>query len=61
MEVGQDELDEYDTIGGYIQGTLVHIPKVGDNVTLDNYRSQVEQMDGLRVDRVSFTPIEMKK
>jgi len=58
LEVAEEELDEYDTLGGYIQGQLGRVPQVGDGVTLGNYRLQVEEMDGLRVDRISFIPIQ---
>ena len=53
----QAQLDDYDSLGGYIQGQLDRIPIAGDVLTLGHYSLQVEQMDGLRVDRVSFTPV----
>lgn len=58
LKVDEEELDEYDTLGGYIQGHLGRVPKVGDSVTLGNYILKVEEMDGLRVDRISFIPVE---
>jgi CBS domain containing-hemolysin-like protein len=58
LEVPEEELDEYDTLGGYIQGHLGRVPQVGDAVNLGNYRLVVEEMDGLRVDRISFIPVE---
>ncbi len=58
LEIDQEQLDEYDSLGGYIQGQLGRIPKLGDQLTLEQYRLKVEQMDGLRVDRVSFSPLE---
>lgn len=58
LKVEQTALDEYDTIGGYIQGMLGRIPQQGDMLEVENYRITVSQMDGLRVDRVSFKPLE---
>jgi len=58
LKVDEEELDEYDTLGGYIQGHLGRVPQVGDSVTLGNYCLKVEEMDGLRVDRIGFIPVE---
>jgi putative hemolysin len=57
LPIASDELDEYDTLGGYIQGRLGRVPHSGDSLELGDYQLQVAQMDGLRVDRVSFTPL----
>ncbi len=47
---------EYDTIGGYIFGTLGRLPKPGDVVPVKGYDLRVERMDGRRVDRVRVIP-----
>lgn len=60
LAVAEEELDEYDTLGGYIQGQLGRVPQIGDAVNLGNYRLQVEEMDGLRVDRISFIPVQVQ-
>ncbi len=60
LRVEEEELDEYDTLGGYIQGQLGRVPKVGDMVKIGPYQLQVEEMDGLRVDRVSFRPAKQE-
>ncbi len=57
LGVTDEELGEYDSLGGYIQGRLGRIPRVGDNITVGSYKLLVAQMDGLRVDRVSFNPL----
>ncbi len=57
LPIHEEELGEYDTLGGYIQGNLGRIPKLGDSLTVGNYKLEVEQMDGMRVDRVSFSPL----
>ncbi|MCR2813536.1 hemolysin family protein [Microbacterium sp. zg.Y1090] len=50
------EGDVYDTVGGYIMSVLERIPKVGDEVELEDGTLTVQRMDGRRVDRVRFTP-----
>ncbi|HEX2910749.1 MAG TPA: hemolysin family protein [Chloroflexia bacterium] len=57
LTVDEEELDEYDTLGGYIQGRLGRIPKIGDEVVLENYALEVTEMDGLRVDRICLKPV----
>lgn len=48
--------ENYDTIGGYVMGKLERIPRVGDVVDVHGYKIQVENMDGLRIDRLSILP-----
>lgn len=48
----------YDTIAGFILGRLGRVAKVGDTVVVDGVRLRVEAMDGLRIARVSLTPLE---
>jgi CBS domain containing-hemolysin-like protein len=47
---------DYDTIAGFILGNLGRLASVGDTIHIDGYNIRVEQMDGLRIDRVSLTP-----
>jgi CBS domain containing-hemolysin-like protein len=51
------ELDDpaYDTIAGYMMGKLGRIPRLHDVVEGDGVRLQVEEMDGLRIARLSLT------
>lgn len=44
--------DNYDTIGGYVMGMLERIPAKGDQVTVDGFVFEVEQVEGKRVDRL---------
>jgi putative hemolysin len=46
----------YDTIAGYILGHLGRMARVGDTITAEGIRLRVEEMDGLRVSRVSMRP-----
>ncbi|HEX7974536.1 MAG TPA: hemolysin family protein [Anaerolineales bacterium] len=45
----------YDTIAGYVLGKLGRIPRVSDVVESDGVRVRVEEMDGLRIARLSIT------
>jgi CBS domain containing-hemolysin-like protein len=51
------ELDDpaYDTIAGYMMGKLGRIPRLHDVIEGDGVRLQVEEMDGLRISRLSLT------
>jgi putative hemolysin len=44
----------YDTIAGFMLGQLGRIPEVGDVVELQGVSLKVEQMDALRVERISL-------
>ncbi len=47
----------YDTIAGYIIGRLGRLAQVGDTVDTEGARFRVVSVDGLRIDRVSLTPL----
>jgi CBS domain containing-hemolysin-like protein len=47
----------YDTIAGYILGRLGRLAQVGDSVEAEGVRLGVAAMDGLRIERVSVTPL----
>jgi CBS domain containing-hemolysin-like protein len=44
----------YDTIAGYMLGRLERLARVGDIVIVENYKIQVEAMEGYRIARVSI-------
>jgi CBS domain containing-hemolysin-like protein len=48
----------YDTIAGYVLGRLGHIPEVGDTVEKGGVSIRVEDMDGLRISRLSIKRLE---
>jgi CBS domain containing-hemolysin-like protein len=48
----------YDTIAGFALGKLGRIPKVNDCVEYKNVRIQVEEMDGMRIDRLKLTRLD---
>lgn len=47
----------YDTIAGFILGKLGRLAQVGDSVNAEGVRLGVAAMDGLRIERVSITPM----
>jgi CBS domain containing-hemolysin-like protein len=46
---------DYDTIAGYMLGKLGRMPRLHDVVEGDGVRLKVEEMDGLRIARISLT------
>jgi CBS domain containing-hemolysin-like protein len=48
------EVDDpfYNTIGGFVFGQLGRRPEIGDEVAIDGHTLQVEQLDGLRIDKL---------
>jgi len=49
---------DYDTLGGFIFGTLGRRPSIGDAVALNGQTFIVEELDGLRVSRVRIRSLE---
>ncbi|MBI3943004.1 MAG: HlyC/CorC family transporter [Chloroflexi bacterium] len=47
----------YATIAGFVLGKFGRIPKVGDEIQVDNYIFRVEAMDGLRIARLAMIPV----
>ncbi len=48
--------DDYDTVAGFVFGQLNRIPRVGDEVRVDNGTLRVLEMKGRRVEYLLFTP-----
>jgi CBS domain containing-hemolysin-like protein len=40
---------DWDTVGGFIFGTLEHVPEVGESVAHEGWRFTVEELDGRRI------------
>jgi len=51
-DLGLEDGDEYDTVGGLIYHRIGGIPKPGDEVLVDGLRLTVESTDGRRVGKV---------
>ena len=41
--------EDWDTVGGFIFGTLEHVPEIGESVLHDGWRFTVEELDGRRI------------
>lgn len=48
--------EDYDTIGGYVFGTLGRVPAAGDAVAVAGGELRVEDVHERRITRVRFTP-----
>lgn len=48
----REELDEYQTLGGFVMGRIGRIPETGDPFEWGGWRFEVLDMDGRRVDKV---------
>lgn len=49
--------DEYDTVGGFLFGTLEHVPVVGESVEVEGWRFVVESLEGRRIMEVRLQPV----
>ena len=56
-ELPTEETGMYETLAGFIIKRLERLPKIGDKFDWENYKFEVVDMDGKRVDRVLVTPI----
>ena len=52
LESESAELDEYETLGGFVMNTIGKIPSVADSIERFGLRLEVVDMDGRRVDKV---------
>jgi CBS domain containing-hemolysin-like protein len=51
-QLGLEDEDEYDTVGGLIYHRIGGVPSPGDEVEVDGLRLTVESTDGRRVGKV---------
>jgi len=62
MLLDLDELpndsDEYDTLGGFLMAQLERVPAAGDTFEWHDFRFEVMDMDGHRVDKVLVVPMK---
>jgi CBS domain containing-hemolysin-like protein len=49
--------DDWDTVGGLIFSKLGHVPTVGEEVDVDEYRLVVERLQGRRITRVRIDAV----
>ncbi len=51
-ELPGEKEGRFETIGGFVMDQLGHIPTAGEHVTVENYRIEVVDMDGNRIDKL---------
>ena len=49
---------DYDTVGGFLADQLDRIPELGDEVAIEGGMLRIERVDGVRVHRVRYTPLD---
>jgi putative hemolysin len=49
---GQDILDEFDTLAGFLLHHLRKMPEIGDVIEWEGFRFEIVDMDGRRIDRI---------
>jgi len=59
-ELPERELDNYQTVGGLIVSWLDSIPIAGQSFEWENFRFEILDMDGRRVDKVLVIPLQGK-
>jgi CBS domain containing-hemolysin-like protein len=47
--------DDWDTLGGFLFGTLEHVPHPGEFVVHEGWRFTVDELEGRRIRRVAVT------
>jgi len=55
------EEPNYDTIAGYVLGKLERIPHLGDVVEENGVRLRVDEMDGMRIAKLTLSRVEQKE
>ena len=46
---------DWDTVGGFLFGTLEHLPEEGESIVHEGWRFTAQEMDGRRVRKVKVT------
>jgi CBS domain containing-hemolysin-like protein len=49
--------EEWESVGGFVFGTLEHVPVVGEHIDFDGWRFSVEEMEGRRIRKVRVSLI----
>lgn len=56
-ELPEEQRVGYQTLGGFITNSLGHIPTTGDSFEWENFRFEIMDMDGHRIDKVLVTAV----
>ena len=57
LEILAEGLLEYETLSGFVMTSLGRVPQAADNFEWNNFRFEVMDMDGRRVDKVLVTTL----
>ncbi len=57
QEIIENNISKYTTVSGFMLSSLHDIPKAGDIVDEGNYRFEVMDIDGVRIDKILMMPI----
>jgi len=49
--------EDWDTVGGFVFGTLEHVPVVGEFIDRDGWKFTVEEIDGRRIRSLRLSPV----
>jgi CBS domain containing-hemolysin-like protein len=49
--------DEYDTVGGFMFGTLERVPVLGESLAVDGWNLIVEGLEGRRITAIRMSPV----
>ena len=58
LGVPVDREADYETLAGFILAELTHLPLIGEHFTKGNWRFEVMDLDGRRIDKVLVTRVE---
>jgi len=53
------ESDEYGTVAGFVLDCLGHIPEAGEELAVDRGVLRVEELSGMRIDRLRYVPSDV--
>ncbi len=54
LDIGMPD-DDWETVGGFLFGTLEHVPAAGEGVTRDGWRFTATEVEGRRIRRVKVS------
>lgn len=60
-EVIEDNIGRYSTVSGFMIDHLKAMPHAGDIVNYDNFKFEIVDMDGVRIDKVLMTGMEQRQ
>lgn len=58
LTVQLKENAQFDTVAGYVLSLLGHIPHAGEHIVVQEWRLEVIDMDGLRIDKILISKVQ---